>query len=133
MEDGLTRQDMDFLKERAQSFYKSASGLIKDKEFPLAAFSVEQAIQLRLKHFLGVKTGDFPRTHSIKSLVQECSDLCPAVKEFQESDKKIINLLGDIESAYIMSRYYPANYTETEVRNMLTVYEDLARMLDSCL
>jgi HEPN domain-containing protein len=106
--------------------------LIQKKEYPLAAFSLEQAIQLRLKHFLGTKVGDFPRTHPIKSLIQECTSLCERLSQLERREGTI-NLLGDVDAAYIMSRYYPTIYTDEEVSNMRRLYEELVQVLDACL
>ena len=120
---------MEFLKERARGFYDVAVYLLNKGDYALSAFNIEQAAQLELKHFIGTRLGDFPKTHSLKSLFQECIKLCPTLKEFYEAN---VNLIGEIEDAYIMTRYYETKYEEREVKNMITFKAQLSPELEKC-
>lgn len=108
---------MAFLKERASGFYEVAVFLLEKGDYALSAFNIEQAVQLELKYFIWKRLGDFPKTHSLKTFFQECVKLCPALKELYESN---VNLVGEIEDAYIMTRYYEKEYEEHEIKNMLS-------------
>ncbi len=120
---------MEFLKERAKGFYDVAVFLLDKRDYALSAFNIEQAVQLALKHFIGTTLGDFPKTHSLKTLFQECIKICPSLKDLYEAN---VNLIGEIEDAYIMTRYYETKYEEQEVRNMITFYAKLPGELEMC-
>ena len=123
------RSSLEFLKQRAKGFYDVSVFLLNKGDYALSAFNIEQAVQLELKHFIGTRLGDFPKTHSLKILFQECMKLCPSLKDFYEAN---INLIGEIEDAYIMTRYYETKYEEREVRNMITFYVELSAELEKC-
>lgn len=120
---------MEFLKERAKGFYDVAVYLLNKGDYALSAFNIEQAVQLELKHFIGTRLGDFPKTHSLKNLFQECIKLCPTLKDLYEAN---VNLIGEIEDAYIMTRYYETKYEEREVKNMITFKAQLSPELEKC-
>lgn len=120
---------MEFLKARAKGFYDVAMFLLTKGDYALSAFNIEQSVQLELKHFIGTKLGDFPKTHGLKTLFQQCVRLCPSLKEFYEIN---VNLIGEIEDAYIMTRYYETRYEEGEVRNMLAFCSRLPSELEKC-
>lgn len=46
---------IDFLKERAEDFLANAKELIEKGVYPLAAFNLEQSLQLYLKYYLYLK------------------------------------------------------------------------------
>ena len=131
MDDGLGRvSEFAFLRENAESFFRNAEYLYGQGEYNLAAFNVEQAMQLMLKYFLAVKVGDFPRTRSLRRLFREARSLCPRLWEFYE---KYASVVGNIESAYIASRYYPTRFERVEVEEMLEVYAEFVGVLEECL
>ncbi len=86
--------------------------------YNLTAFNIEQAVQLYLKYLLAMKIGEFPKTHSVKRSIFECSEFCPELRTVLEEH---VNVVGEIETAYISSRSYPIEFPEAEVRNMLEV------------
>ncbi len=68
-------------------------------EYNLAAFNLEQAVQPLLKYILAMKFGDFPRTHSVKILMEEAGKECPAVREiFRENPNAIGNLEASLHN-----------------------------------
>lgn len=118
-----------FLRQNAASFYGNAEHLYRQGEYNLAAFNVEQAMQLMLKYLLAVRVGDFPRTRSPRGLFREAKDLCPELWAFFEKNASVI---GNIEGAYIASRYYPTRFEGVEVRDMLKVSSELVGVLEEC-
>jgi len=122
--------EFEFLKENASSFYRNAKYLYENGEYNLAAFNIEQAMQLMLKYFLAVKVGDFPRTHSLRRLFREVKDVCPELWRFYESHASVV---GNIESAYIASRYYPIRFGKIEVEEMINTYVEFLKVLEKCL
>jgi len=45
-------KEINFLKKKAQKFYKQALRLFEEKDFELSAFNLEQSCQLFLKYLI---------------------------------------------------------------------------------
>lgn len=123
-------EEAEILRKRALSFLKNAEENIKRKEFDLAAFHCDQASQLILKYFLFVKVGEYPKTHSLKLLFKEAIKFFPKLNSFFT---KNLTLIGDMESAYIGSRYLPFQYTKEEVVQMISFCKKLIKILNEAL
>ncbi len=82
-----------------------------DKGFyDLAVLSLEQSLQLYLKASL-LKLGvDYPRTHSVRKLLELLGELAES-EEVRELLSKYAVELGALEDAHITSRYIPREYT----------------------
>jgi HEPN domain-containing protein len=120
---------MEFLKKKSEGFYRVADSLFNEKDFGLSAFNIEQAVHLGLKYFIGTRLGEFEKTHELRTLFRDSIKLCPELQTLYDSN---IGLIGDIESAYIMARYFDTKYEESEVRKMLDFYEELTTALAKC-
>lgn len=108
----------DFLIKRAESFLRNAGDLLQKEEYSLAAFNFEQASQLYLKYYLFLKLKDFPKTHSLSELLLDIGDVYSqqgAVKGLREKNASVI---GDLEQAYISSRYLPVEFYLPQVKEM---------------
>ncbi|MFP3984606.1 MAG: HEPN domain-containing protein [Candidatus Bathyarchaeia archaeon] len=117
----LLKRSRDFL-ETAE--YQSSKGF-----FDLAVFSLEQALQLFLKaKVLAVGVG-YPRTHSVRALLEMLSDL---VSENRKSairsvlDNYLLEL-GMLEDAYITSRYVMREFTEREVGKLTKAVKEVMK------
>lgn len=104
--------------------------LLEQGKYEMAAFNLEQAIQFQLKYFIGIRLGQFDKTHLLRSLFRDSIELCPKLRTLYENN---IDLIGDIESAYIMSRYFDTKYEEVEVRKMIDFYKILTGALSECV
>ncbi|MDK2464468.1 MAG: HEPN domain-containing protein [Candidatus Korarchaeota archaeon] len=122
--------EFEFLRKNADSFYRNARHLLEQGEYNLAAFNLEQSMQLMLKYLLASRLGEFPRTHSLRRLFREVKDLCPELWRFYEGNASVV---GNMESAYIASRYYPMDFQDVEVRDMLSAYEEFLEVMKRCL
>lgn len=117
----MSLEEARVLEERAKAFLRNAERLLEEGVYDLAAFNIEQYCQLILKYKLLVKTGTYPRTHSIIRLIRELSKI----------DEKASRLLRDvimvtkIEDAYIGSRYLPRRYEREEVEAMLKYVKEV--------
>lgn len=103
------------MRERAKAFLKNAQRLLEEGVYDLAAFNVEQYCQLMLKYKLLVKTGTYPRTHSIIRLTRELSKIDGRASRVLQD----IVIVTKIEDAYIGSKYLPRRYEKEEVEAML--------------
>ncbi|MEM3430458.1 MAG: HEPN domain-containing protein [Candidatus Bathyarchaeia archaeon] len=122
-EKNLLRRSRDFLET---ADYQTSRGL-----YELAAFSLEQALQLFLKAKLLAEGIDYPRTHSFRYLLEMLSDLI-------SEDRKIIvkRILGDyilelgmLEDAYITSRYVMREFTRQEVEKLARAVREIMRIV----
>lgn len=111
----MSFDEAEILRERAEAFLKNAERLFEEGVYDLAAFNIEQYCQLMLKYKLLVKTGTYPRTHSILRLARELSRINHRAGELLND----IVIVTKIEDAYIGSRYLPRRYERGEVEAML--------------
>lgn len=102
------------IKERAEAFLRNAEHLIEVKEWDLAAFSLEQYCQLMLKYKLLVKSGSYPRFHSLRELIKRLEGYSPEIGVLIRGEEKLL-YVTKLEDAHIVSRYLPRRYTEEEV------------------
>ncbi|RLG59497.1 DNA-binding protein [Candidatus Geothermarchaeota archaeon] len=122
------KEEIKFLLKRAKSFFRDAKYDYENRDYDLAMFHIEQAIQLLIKAKLLDLKGSYERTHSIRRLLSELSDLIESnrIREFIRENKKI---LRDLERAYISSRYYYEEFFPDEVENAMKIYRELRDIL----
>lgn len=114
------REEAERLLDRSRRFLDTADYQIKRGFYDLAAFSLEQSLQLFLKARLLEYGADYPRTHSVRALLEALASIAP------ESKREIIRILiskyilelGVLEDAYITSRYIMRNFERAEVERL---------------
>ncbi len=121
------------LIRRSRMFLETARFQIDRGFYDLAAFSLEQALQLFLKAKLLEMGVDYPRTHSARRLLEMLSGILSG-----EARERVENLLrnylmelGVLEDAYITSRYVVREYTRDEVERPAKVVEEVIRNIES--
>ncbi len=125
----MTRfEEYRYLVERSRRFFETALMQIDRGFYDLAAFSLEQSLQLFLKACL-LKLGvDYPRTHSVRRLLEIVAEVSGA-SEVRELLRRFAVELGALEDAYISSRYVAREYTKEEVEKLLRVVEEVKRVV----
>jgi len=96
--------------------------------YDLAAFSLEQSLQLFLKACLLKLGADYPRTRSVRRLLELVAGLSGA-EAVRELLRRFSVELGALEDAYISSRYVAREYTEEEVERLRGVVEEVMRVV----
>lgn len=124
----MSFEEAEVIRERAGAFLKNAERLVKEEVWDLAAFNIEQYCQLMLKYKLLVKTGTYPRTHSIVRLVRELTRISQSTKPLLDDMNNMV-YLTKVEDAYIGARYMPRRYEESEVRSVLKFVKEVFRDL----
>jgi HEPN domain-containing protein len=114
----MSFEEAEALRERAQAFLRNAERLMAEEVWDLAAFSIEQYCQLLLKHKLLLKTGTYPRTHSLIRLIRHLGTGAQKLGALLQDENSLV-LLTKIEDAYIAARYLPRQHEPLEVRSML--------------
>ena len=123
---GLSYEEADILRTRGFFFLEEARRAFNEEKYDFAVFLLEQACQLYVKHKLLVRFGTYPRTHSLHKLLEELAKARETLNEFL---KKYSVELGDLEDAYIVSRYMPRRYSKEEARRLLETAEELFKVL----
>ena len=128
----MSFEEAEILRRRAESFLRNANRLIKEREWDLAMFNLEQYCQLMLKYKLLIKKGSYPRTHSLRRLIREIGELNPEILVLVDDIDKL-HYIARLEEAYIASRYLPYTYEEKEVKDLykfvLEVFKPLVEKL----
>ncbi|AKT34206.1 putative hypothetical protein related to C-terminal domain of eukaryotic chaperone, SACSIN [Pyrobaculum sp. WP30] len=84
----MSFEEAELLRLRAEAFLRNAERLYAEGEYDLAAFGVEQYCQLMLKYKLLLKTGAYPRMHSLIRLVRELAKAAEGIKEVADEAKR---------------------------------------------
>lgn len=107
-------ENIEFLKERAKEFWDEALRNFDEGRYNLASFHLEQAMQLFLKYLIGKRIGEWPKTHYLRTLVQELSKAYDNenILGFYRENELVFNSLED---AYFTSRYYPKGFSKNLV------------------
>jgi len=124
----MRKEEIQKFKERADAFLDTARYNFQNKRYDLAAFNIEQAVQLHVKTKLLELTGEFPRTHNLVVLLRQLSSVFKQkeVEEFSKNEMEALTKLADI---YITARYYTREFYEAEVRNLFTFADKIRELL----
>jgi len=101
---GGSKDEVELMKKRSAAFLDVAKYSLRPGSYDVAAFGAGQAAQLHLKSTLLELIGDFPRTHSIISLLGELRRVNE--KEVDAFVQKHKRGFHNLEDAYLVSRYF---------------------------
>ncbi|MEM1525314.1 MAG: HEPN domain-containing protein [Nitrososphaerales archaeon] len=123
--------EVNLLKRRAKGFLERAIDSLNSSYYDLAAFLSEQAVQLYLKSILLEKVGDYPRTHSIStilSILKRFSN-CENLIKLLEEKKLEVSLMED---AYIAARYFVREYSKNEAEILINLAKEVLKYGEVC-
>ncbi len=126
----MSVEDVEILKERALKFLNNAERLIDEGIYDLAAFNLQQFVELYLKYKLFLIAGEYPKTHSLKRLIKEIGKFLKKEQEVKLFLEKNIDRISNLENAYIVARYIPTEFEKKEVENMLEVAKKIKEFFD---
>ena len=126
----MSLEDVNVLKERAIKFLKNAERLFDEKVYDIAAFNVQQFVELYLKYKLFIFAGEYPKTHSIKRLIKELGKFAKKEQEVYNFLEDNIDRISNLENAYITARYLPTEFEKKEVENMIDVAKKIKNFVD---
>ena len=118
--------EVETLRRRSKAFLERAKESIKTKDYDIAVFLAEQAMQLYLKSILLEEVGDYPRTHSITTLVKLIKRMGRYGWLIEEVERRVIDVRF-MEDAYIAARYLASEYGEEESRVIVGFVEGVLR------
>ena len=122
------REEYELLLGRSRRFHETALMQISRGFYDLAAFSLEQSLQLFLKACLLGLGADYPRTHSVRRLLELVAGISGR-GEVKELLHRFSVELGALEDAYISSRRAAREYRREEVERLLRVVEEVERVV----
>jgi HEPN domain-containing protein len=117
-------EEYEALLKRSDGFLETALMQARAGMYDLAVFSLEQSLQLFLKATLLRVGADYPRTHSIRRLLELLTEFTGR-SELRELASRYSVELGALEDAYISSRYIPRIYTKDEFERLRAVVEEV--------
>ncbi|MGC9072334.1 MAG: HEPN domain-containing protein [Acidilobus sp.] len=123
-------EDYRYLVERSRRFYETALVQLDRGFYDLAAFSLEQALQLFLKAFLLRLGVDYPRTHSVRRLLELIHQITGR-QEVGELLRRLTLELALLEDAYVTSRYVPRDFSKEEVMKLKDAVDEVMRVVGS--
>ena len=125
------KEEENRLLKRSKDFLETAEYQTSKGFYDLAAFSLEQAMQLFLKARLSAEGVEYPRTHSVRTLLEMLSELVPESKK--STAKSILEHylleLGMLEDAYITSRYLMREFTKQEAEKLTKAVKEIMRIV----
>jgi len=112
------RDEVEALRRRAGDFLELAREALRIENYDISCFLSEQAAQLHLKSVLLEEVGDYPRTHSKRTLLTEVSKSFGGERIREFTSKNRARLIA-LEDAYVIARYTPTTYTEEDAEDMI--------------
>ena len=132
----MSGKRVNLLKDRAKVFLELAEELRGRGRLDLAMFNVDQAFQLRVKATMLRLLGVIPRIHGVRGLLgmlarrlEELSFRGEA-REIMSFIRRFREVLIDVESAHVESRYGLFSTTSESVDEAVKVAGELFKLLD---
>ncbi|MET1128863.1 MAG: HEPN domain-containing protein [Thermoproteota archaeon] len=125
------------LSRRASAFLREARRHFEEGEYDLAVFAAGQAAELTVKRGLLILFGDYPRIHTIRSLLSllirklEEAGLHEAAKPLLDYAEKRRSSLLIMEDAWSGARYEFMEYPKHVAEKVIEAAEELMRLMDS--
>lgn len=123
---------MDYLLQRHKRFYETALFEMEKGYYDLAAFNLEQSLQLFLKAEL-LKLGvEYPRSHKVRELLNLIYDITKC-KEIKSLFETLALELGMLEDVYITSRYLVRDFSVEEVNRLKETVDKVIDVVSQCV
>ncbi len=126
----MTRQEEEKnLLRRSKEFLNTAEYQTNQGFYDLAVFSLEQALQLFLKSKILAQGINYPRTHSVRELLEILSKIAPENRKLSIKNilQKYLLELGMLEDAYITSRYIMRKFTKQETEKLTKAVKEIIK------
>lgn len=119
-----SKREVDLLRDRAFKMLKHAKKSFSDGDYDISAFLAEQAVQLFLKSIILERTGEVPRTHTVRQLLHIFKSVFEKyVDKVDNFVRENRSLLIRLEEAYLASRYLFKEYEIEEAKELVEFAE----------
>ncbi|MCD6348363.1 MAG: HEPN domain-containing protein [Candidatus Korarchaeota archaeon] len=125
------KEEYQYLLRRSKEFYETALMQTERGFLGLAVLSLEQSLQLFLKAKLLENGVDYPRTHSVRRLLELLAEVTstPLSQRINQLIDKYSLELALLEDAYITSRYVPRDFREDDVLKLKKAVEEVINVV----
>lgn len=122
-------EEIEFLKERGREFWDVALENFEKGRWNITILHLEQALQLWLKYLIALKAGEWPQHHFLTKFIEEVINIYnfERLKKFYDENRLAI---GQIEAAYISSRYTPKKFSQEDIEAALDLSVKLTKVLE---
>ncbi len=127
----MSYSEVSLLRDRALRMLKSGRRSLLEGDYDIAAFMADQAVQLYMKSVIFELTGELPRVHVVRQLINILRDLLEDPDVFDGFVRENRSLLIRLEEAYISSRYMPRKYDREEAEELLDFAEKVIEFVKS--
>ncbi len=127
----VKKEEYLYLLRRSEEFHETALMQIDKGFLGLAAVSLEQSLQLFLKAKLLESGVDYPRTHSVRRLLELLAEVMsePLAQRINRLIDDYSLELALLEDAYITSRYLPREFRKDEILKLKRAVEDVINVI----
>ena len=123
-------EDIEFIKKRGQEFFEVALESFNKRRYNISILHIEQALQCFLKYLLGLRAGEWPKTHLLTLLLDEVIKIYK-LKKFKKIYKDKILEIRELEDAYITSRYVNKEYKKEDIEKALETFYLIIKTLEN--
>lgn len=125
----MRREEVEKLLDRSKKFRDAAEFHFSRGDYDLAAFNIEQSLQLFLKAKLLEKGAEFPKTHTLRKLFLLLGEILRKLNDFKKfGDEKALEF-ASLEDAYITARYFPRDFEKEEAGKLLVFVKEVEELV----
>lgn len=125
----MIKDDVDNLIRKSKKFLATARYHYNNEDYDLAAFSLEQSLQLFIKAKLLEYGINYPHTHSLFKLLSILADITDNDR-IVELSKTYSLEIAHLEDAYILARYSSREYKKDEVSRLFNAVEEVIKAIE---
>lgn len=122
----MHKEEIELFLKRAKNFLDGAKERFQKEDWDLTCFMAEQSVQLFIKAIILEKSGEVPKTHSIRKLFGLIYQLTK--DEVFKYDRKTLIFL---ESAYLNSRYFSFVYEKEDAEEALKIAVEVKDLVEN--
>ncbi len=122
----MHKEEIGLFLKRARNFLDGAKERFQKEDWDLTCFMAEQSVQLFIKAIILEKSGEVPKTRSIRKLFGLIYQLTK--DEVFKYDRKALIFL---ESAYLNSRYFSFVYEKEDAEEALKIAVEVKELVEN--
>lgn len=125
----MRREEIDKLLDRSRKFKDAADFHFSRGDYDMAAFNIEQSLQLFLKARLLQKGVEFPKTHTLRKLFLLLGEVLGKSEEFKRFEGEKALEFASLEDAYVTARYFPRDFEKEEAEKLLDFSKEVEHLV----
>ncbi|MBO3842337.1 MAG: HEPN domain-containing protein [Candidatus Brockarchaeota archaeon] len=125
----MRKEEIGKLLDRSKKFKDAAEFHFSRGDYDLAAFNIEQSLQLFLKARLLEKGAEFPKTHTLRRFFLLLGEILRKPDEFKKFTDENALEFASLEDAYITARYFPRDFEKEEAKRLLDFAKEVEELV----